>query len=458
MRIPDLIGKYRVERRLGGGGMAEVFLAEVVGAEGFSRKVAIKRVLPGYADNASFEAHFIAEARLSSQLHHPNIVSILDFDRDLEQGLFLVMELVEGRDLAQLLSAGPLPLSLTLHIIAEVLRGLGHAHHPPEGEPGFRGLVHRDISPHNVLLSWEGEVKVSDFGLAKSLSASHASASVTIKGKPSYMSPEQANGEDLDGRSDLFAVGAMLWEMLVGRSLFGRSSLSETLAAIFFAPIASPSSLRPEVPEQVGEIALRLLDRDRAARYATAEAARQAILACPLVSRDGRAELSALLQAHFGGRSVDRARAEAPLARRKPPVAPASRAAPAAEALPRRSSSASLPYPRRRLIARLGIVVAVVVLCAVAITAGLSALASARRNDEPSAPPAAAPAPLPDAGPAPRPDAGAAPPDGAAAPRPTDKPRPPTHRRGRANKASDASKSDEPSGIVDLSLEEPSPP
>ena len=224
--VTGSIGKYQVERPLGGGGMAEVFLARVHGAAGFSRRVAIKRILPGYSDHATFASLFVSEAQLSSQLTHPNIVSVLDFEHDAEHGLFLVMELVEGKDLSKLLETGTLPTSLVIYLVAEVLRGLGYAHNLPAGDSELRGVIHRDVSPHNVLLSWEGAVKVADFGIAKSRAASNASASVVLKGKVNYMSPEQANSEPLDGRSDLFAVGVMLWEMLVGQSLFSRKDPS----------------------------------------------------------------------------------------------------------------------------------------------------------------------------------------------------------------------------------------
>jgi serine/threonine protein kinase len=131
--------------------MAEVFLGSTVGAEGFSRKVAIKRVLPGFSENPQFAQMFVSEAQLSSRLQHPNIVSVLDFDRDAEGRLFLVMELIEGRDLDALIRTGLLPVPVVIHVVAEVLRGLGYAHQPAEGAPG---LIHRDVSPHNVLLSW----------------------------------------------------------------------------------------------------------------------------------------------------------------------------------------------------------------------------------------------------------------------------------------------------------------
>src|SRR5580765_6432619 len=147
--------KYRLDARLGGGGMAEVFVGSTIGAEGFSRKVAIKRVLPGFSDNPAFAQMFVAEAQISARLVHPNIVSVLDFDRDAEGRLFLVMELIDGKDLDALIGSGMLPWPVVIFVIGEILRGLGFAHDLPAGSD-LRGIVHRDISPHNVLLSWEG--------------------------------------------------------------------------------------------------------------------------------------------------------------------------------------------------------------------------------------------------------------------------------------------------------------
>lgn len=278
--------------------MAEVFLASSLGAEGFSRKVAIKRVLPGYSDNEAFAKMFVAEARISSQLVHPNIVSVLDFDRDAEHRLFLVMELVEGKDLDALVSTGLLPYPVVVFVIAEVLRGLGYAHDLPVGNEA-RGVVHRDISPHNVLLSWSGAVKVSDFGIAKARAASEATASVFIKGKPAYMSPEQANGQPLDGRSDLFAVGIMLWEMLVGRRLFTGEDTRATLAAVLFGQIPRPRSVRPDVPKDLERVAMKLLERDLPARYATAEQALHDLLECHDAPKMGREVLVRALAERF---------------------------------------------------------------------------------------------------------------------------------------------------------------
>jgi serine/threonine-protein kinase len=291
-------GKYRLERRLGGGGMAEVFVGSTVGAEGFSRRIAIKRVRPGYSDNAGFAQMFVAEAQISSQLIHPNIVSVLDFDRDPAGHLFLVMELVDGVDLDALVGTGLLPVPVVIFVIGEILRGLGFAHDLPSGS-GMRGIVHRDVSPHNVLLSWEGAVKVSDFGIAKARALSDASASLFIKGKPAYMSPEQANAQRLDGRSDLFAVGVMLWEMLVGQRLFIAEDTRATLAAVLFGQIPRPRTVRPEVPKDLERVTMKLLERDLSARYATAEEAIADLMNCDDAPSGGREALIAVLAERF---------------------------------------------------------------------------------------------------------------------------------------------------------------
>nr|MBP9089195.1 serine/threonine protein kinase [Kofleriaceae bacterium] len=297
--LSNFHNKYRLDARLGGGGMAEVFAGSTVGAEGFSRPVAIKRVLPGYSDNPQFAKMFVAEARISSRLVHPNIVSVLDFDRDHENRLFLVMELVEGKDLDALLHTGPLPASVVIHIIGEMLRGLGYAHDLPGASDAMRGVVHRDVSPHNVLLSWEGAAKVSDFGIAKAREASSATASVFIKGKPAYMSPEQANGEALDGRSDLFAVGIMLWEMLVGRRLFIGGDTRATLAQVLFAQIPKPRGQRPDVPKDLERVCMKLLERVANDRYRNAEDAIAELMKCSSAPKAGRDELVALLAQRF---------------------------------------------------------------------------------------------------------------------------------------------------------------
>lgn len=301
-----IASRYQFGLRLGEGGMAEVFRGTIVGVEGFTREVAIKRVLPGFSTMSPFATMFVQEARIASQLVHPNIVQIIDFDRDAEDRLFLVMELVEGRDLDALRGTGPIPPSVIIFVVTEILRGLGYAHDLPAPRDGIRGIVHRDVSPHNVLLSWEGAVKVSDFGIAKARQATAATASTTIKGKVGYMSPEQANGEELDGRSDLFAVGVMLWEMLACQPLFVGTTQA-TIAQVFFRPIPRPSTLHAGVPSDLETIAMRLLERDRSARYATAEQVIVDLARCQDLPRDGRGELVRLLAQRFASDISDRA-------------------------------------------------------------------------------------------------------------------------------------------------------
>jgi len=305
--------KYAIERRLGGGGMAEVFVARVEGAEGFTRRVALKRVLPRFSQDAEFARLFVSEAQLTSRFQHPNLISVLDFDRDDQGRLFLVMELVDGVDLDDLLDTGPLSFALIIYLTVEILSGLQYAHDLPfQADDGVRGIVHRDISPHNVLLSWEGAVKVSDFGIAKSRGACHAKLSGPIKGKPAYMSPEQVNAQVLDGRSDLFAVGVMLWEMLCLRPLFRGSTTQETIGHMLFAPISSPRDVRPEVPEDLSHVALGLLARDRAQRTPSAAAAIAALVACADHPRNGRDALIQTLAERFAKRAGRRARGITP--------------------------------------------------------------------------------------------------------------------------------------------------
>jgi len=293
------LGKYQLDAPLGMGGMAEVFRGHTIGAEGFERPVAIKRVLPDASRNPAFAEMFISEAKLSARMQHPNVVSVLDFDRDHEGRLYLVMELVEGKDLDGIIESGRLPFSTVIYTICEVLRGLGYAHDLPAGADGVRGLVHRDISPHNVLCSWSGAVKVSDFGIAKARAATAASASVTIKGKPAYMSPEQINGSPLDGRSDLFAVGVMLWQMLTGQYLFASGTTAETLARVLFSNVTPPRQVVPDIPVDLEAVTLKLLAKEPSHRYQSAEEAIDDLLQCQHAPRDGRRELEALLVARF---------------------------------------------------------------------------------------------------------------------------------------------------------------
>lgn len=290
---PNSAARYKLGAKLGTGGMAEVFVGTASGAEGFTRTVAIKRVLPGLSELPTFATMFVQEARIACRLSHPNIVTVFDFDRDAEGRLFLAMEFVDGKDLTALLASGPVPAPVAIFLAIEMLRGLGYAHDLPNLEGGPRGVVHRDVSPQNVLLSWEGAVKVSDFGLAKARDAS-SGVSGTVKGKVAWMSPEQANAEPLDGRTDLWAVGVMLWELLVGQSLF-KGTFTEVIAQVMFREIVPPRGAPPDV----AAVVMKLLTRPRHARYANAEEAILDLAACHDCPRDGRSELMRLLSERF---------------------------------------------------------------------------------------------------------------------------------------------------------------
>ena len=290
---PPKISRYQLGTKLGSGGMAEVFRGSIVGVEGFARPVAIKRVLAGFSDVPEFAKMFIDEAQIASQLNHQNVVSVIDFDRDPEGRLFLVMEFVPGKDLAALCETGPLPSPVAIYVLTEMLRGLQHAHESQ--------LIHRDISPHNVLLSWNGGVKVSDFGIAKALDASGSARSLVIKGKPAYMSPEQITADALDPRSDLYSVGVVAWELLVGQRLH-TGGTNEAFNEILHRDPPRPSSARPRgLPRDLEAVVMKLLAREKNKRYQNAEQVIQALTACAENPRNGRSELAHLLAEKFPG-------------------------------------------------------------------------------------------------------------------------------------------------------------
>lgn len=295
----NIHAKYQLGQRLGSGGMADVFRAELTGAEGFRRSVAIKRLHAGVCSDPAFCTMFVREARVLSALHHPNIVSVHDFEWDRDGRLFLVLELVDGVTLAQLVDGGCLPVPAAVYVIAEVLRGLDHAHD--------RGILHRDVTPHNVLLSWPGEVKLSDFGLAKAMAGSHVSHGGALRGKVSYLSPEQLQGLSLDGRSDLFSAGVMLHQMLTGRSPFvgraERSTMAESIARMLTATVVPPRDLRPEVTPELSDVVMRLLERDRERRFDSAAE----VLAALAVPDRGAERLAEVLAERFPDRTSEAA-------------------------------------------------------------------------------------------------------------------------------------------------------
>ncbi len=279
-------GKYRLLEPLASGGMAEVWRAEVAGPGGFSKEVALKLVRADLAADAELARLFVQEARLASRLGHANVVQVFEFDT-AEGRPYLAMELVRGRTLRQLTdrcreTGQPLGVARAVHVAAEVARALAHAHGLAEGGRPL-GIVHRDVSPQNVLLSYEGEVKLADFGIARALGAAERTAPGALQGKVAYMAPEQALGEEVDGRADLFALGVVLWELLAGRRLFARESEAATLAALLGGePVSPPSAWNEAVPPELDRLVLAALEREVGRRTPDAERMRADLAAVRL--------------------------------------------------------------------------------------------------------------------------------------------------------------------------------
>ncbi len=268
------LGKYQLIRRIATGGMAELFLARATAIHGFEKLVVLKRILPQHAESEEFIRMFLAEARLAATLHHPNIVQVYDIGED-ESAYFFTMEYVQGQDLRKLVRAArkadrALPLEHILHIVMGVAAGLHHAHEKigTDGRP--LGIVHRDVSPSNVLVTYEGGVKIVDFGIAKAATAQTATIAGTLKGKIPYMSPEQCRGESVDRRSDIFSIGTLLWELTTGARLFTGENEFAIINRVAAGTVPLPTSVRPDYPPELEAIVMRALTADREHRYSTA--------------------------------------------------------------------------------------------------------------------------------------------------------------------------------------------
>ncbi|MBA3820404.1 MAG: serine/threonine protein kinase [Deltaproteobacteria bacterium] len=267
------LGRYKVDRLLARGGMGEVYLGRLTAAHGFERPLVIKTIRTELLADERAALMFIDEARLAAGLHHRNILQIVDFDR-FEGGAFLVTELVEGCDLRVLLKhlRAPPRYDVALTIIIELATGLAAAHDAsgPDGAPLH--LVHRDVSPSNVLLGRHGEIKLSDFGIAKARLRSYHTVSGTIKGKAPYMAPEQILGEPLDRRADVFSLGVLLFELTTRTRLYSATSDATAMKRILAGELPDPAERRPGYPPELTAIVRRALARDRDARYPTAAA------------------------------------------------------------------------------------------------------------------------------------------------------------------------------------------
>ena len=269
---PEVFGNYHLLERIATGGMAEVWRARAYGMAGFEKILVIKKILRSLAEDDEFIELFIDEARIAVQLLHVNIVQVFDLGQ-VDGQYFMAMEYVHGLDLARLLSQasnqGPFPIPLALFVVAEVLKALDFAHDRAGEDGRALDIVHCDISPQNVLVSYAGEVKITDFGISRAAFQARSLHQV-VRGKHAYMSPEQVEGRQLDRRTDLFSIGIVLYEILTGRRLFKAKSREQTLDRVRRAEVPSPRGWRPELSEDLEALLLKSLARRARDRFQTA--------------------------------------------------------------------------------------------------------------------------------------------------------------------------------------------
>ncbi|MBL8957452.1 MAG: serine/threonine protein kinase [Myxococcaceae bacterium] len=290
--MPGLVfDKYEVLERLAAGGMGEVLLArQVGGVEGFERLVILKTLLPELASDPSFINQFVDEARVVATLSHPNVVSV--FEVGVWDGTYyLAMEYIPGPNLAQLRSAAAkagrvMPLVLCAQIGADAAVGLDHAHSAKDLRGGRLGVVHRDISPQNIMVRVDGVTKVVDFGIARAANRASRTETGMVKGKLGYMPPEQLTGKELDGRADQYSLGITLWELCCGRPLFAHEQTKDIFRAMLTRKIPRPSELLPDFPPALEDVLMRMLDREPDRRYPRCQDVAQALNAFLKESRE----------------------------------------------------------------------------------------------------------------------------------------------------------------------------
>ena len=272
---PQPFGKYFLLEKIATGGMAEIYKAMYRAGGDFEKTLVIKRILPHLATDQEFVAMFRDEAKLTVRLNHANIVQVFDFSRQGDDH-FLAMEYVQGQNLRQVMRrcqelGATVPIPFALYVCMEVCKGLQYAHTRKDDNDEPLGVIHRDITPSNILLSYDGEVKVADFGIAKAASRQGGTQAGMIKGKASYLSPEQVAGKEVvDHRADVFSLGAVLWELLVGRKLFSGDNDFEIMNKISEAEVTPPSKMNASVPSRIDLVAKMALEHDRLKRYPNA--------------------------------------------------------------------------------------------------------------------------------------------------------------------------------------------
>jgi serine/threonine-protein kinase len=282
---PIVVGRYALYGEIASGGMATVRYGRLRGSAGFTRTVAVKQLLEPFARNPDFVTMFVDEARLASRVRHPNVVSILDVV-SRERELFLAMEYVHGESLARLMRAAKahdeaIPLKATAAIVCGVLHGL-HAAHEATSEQGVSlDIVHRDVSPQNILVGKDGVARLLDFGIAKAASQLHVTREGNVKGKLAYMAPEQLEGRIVDRRADIYSTGVVLWELLTGQRLFEGESVDQAISGVLARRIEPPSARAPSgVSAALDELTMRALSRSPSDRFATARQMAVALEEC----------------------------------------------------------------------------------------------------------------------------------------------------------------------------------
>ncbi|MBN2493864.1 MAG: serine/threonine protein kinase [Deltaproteobacteria bacterium] len=392
---PQTFGKYLLTERIGAGGMAEIFRATAFGVEGFTKELCIKRILPTLTSDETFVRMFIDEAKIAVNLHHANIVQVFDLGR-IGEHYFIAMELVRGRDLLQIINGcrarkERIPVHIALYLMSSVCQGLDHAHRVKlDGRP--LGLIHRDVSPSNILISWEGAVKVADFGIAKAALKDEKTVTGTLKGKYGYLSPEQVRGDEVDLRSDIFAAGIVLYECLVGKRLFKGATDLETLEQVREARVAGPpSSINKSVPPEVDALVLRALSVRPEDRFQTA-AEMHAALADQLFATSKRVDptvLAAFVQALFPEEHLleeERQKSKTPLPFPPQPEAEARMPSPATRPdIP--TPHTPLPLPPGRLSPMaLGVIGSIIIFILAAAAIGIAYVAYQPPAPTPSEP------------------------------------------------------------------------
>jgi len=439
------VGRYVLSSVIAAGGMATVHLGRVVGAAGFTRVVAIKRLHPHFAKDPEFVSMFLDEARLAARVRHPNVVPVLDVEQH-DGELFLVMEYVHGESLSSLLRAanGPMPPRMALAIAAGVLHGLHAAHETVDGQGRPLGIVHRDVSPQNILVGVDGVARLLDFGVAKTAWRLQTTREGQLKGKLSYMAPEQVQGAVIDRRVDVYAASIVLWELLSSARLYPTREPGDVILRILASAVDPPSAHNADVPAEIDALVLRGLSRNPQRRFATAREMASAIeSAMPLASAP---EIGEWVQALAGDVLAARATSVAmtergeiePVSVRASPDDVAT--APATGAYVASNDAKSVRRPVGPQVAAAG----ALVIAATASLGAYVALGRASSARAPSAPALAASSP----------DAKEAPPDPSAppatAPQAAMSPAPPTHpRRAPSHSTTSRKKSCDPPYYVD---------